>query len=109
MNAIRTVVKMYTRGKLIWFFLPWMGLLIQFFVSQIVILLVLLFGGGETPVYPGGFIAICVIMFVVGLVGLNDTFPFALGWSCRRTDYFLGTTVIAVAVSGLTAVLWLLS
>lgn len=108
MSAIRTVVNIYTRGKWTWFFLPWIGLLAQFFVSQIVILLVRLFGG-ETTVYPGGFIAICVIMFVVGLVGVNDTFPFALGWSCRRTDYFLGTTVIAVAVSVLTAVLWLLS
>ena len=105
MSAVRTVVNMYTRGKWTWFFLPWLVLLIQFFVSQIVILLVRLFGG-ETSVYPGGFITICVIMFLVGIVALNDTFPFALGWSCRRTDFFLGTTVIVVVVSGVTAVLW---
>ncbi len=105
MSAVRTVVNMYTRGKWIWFFWPWLVLLIQFFVSQIVILLIRLFGG-ETPIYPGGFITICVIMFLGGIVALNDTFPFALGWSCRRTDFFLGTTVIVVAVSGVTAVLW---
>jgi hypothetical protein len=108
MNAIRTVVKMYTRGKLIWFFLPWMGLLLQFLAALIVILIIVLFVGGKTPFYPGGLIAICAIMFVVGIVTLNDTFPFALGWSCRRTDYVLGTIVMAVAVSAVTAVLWLL-
>jgi hypothetical protein len=107
MNAIRTVMKMYTRGKLLWFFLPWMGLMIQFLVALIVIRILLLFGG-ETPFYPGGLITICVIMFCVGIMTLNDTFPFALGWSCRRTDYVLGTTAIAVAVSAVTAALWLL-
>jgi hypothetical protein len=54
MNAIRTVVKMYTRGKLIWFFLPWMGLLLQFFAALIVILIINLLFGGKTPFYPGG-------------------------------------------------------
>jgi hypothetical protein len=107
MNAVRTVVKMYTRGKFLWFFGPWMGLLIQFLATLIVILIILLFGG-KTPFYPGGLIAICAIIFYVGIVTLNDTFPFALGWSCRRTDYVLGTTVMAVAVSAVTAVLWLL-
>jgi hypothetical protein len=107
MNAIRTVMKMYTRSKLIWFFGPWMGLMFQFLVALIVIRILLLFGG-ETPFYPGGLITICVIMFIVGIISLNDTFPFALGWSCRRTDYVLGTTVMAVAVSAVTAVLWLL-
>ncbi len=108
MNVILTVVKMYTRGKLIWFFLPWMGLSLQFLAALIVILIIVLFFGGKTPFYPGGLIAICAIMFVVGIVTLNDTFPFALGWSCRRTDYVLGTIVVAVAVSAVTAVLWLL-
>jgi len=108
MNAIRTVVKMYTRGKLIWFFLPWIGLLLQFLAALIVILIIILLFGGKTPFYPGGLIAICVIMFLLGIVSLNDTFPFALGFGVRRTDYVLGTTVMAVAVSAVTAVLWLL-
>jgi hypothetical protein len=108
MNAIRTVVKMYTRGKLIWFFLPWIGLLLQFFAALIVILIITLLFGGKTPFYPGGLITICVIMFLVGIMTLNDTFPFALGFGVRRTDYVLGTTVMAVEVSTVTAVLWLL-
>ncbi len=105
MNAVRTVVKMYTRGNWTWSFWPWIILSIQFFVALSVILLIRLFGG-ETPPYPGGLISICVIMFIGGIMALNDTFPFALGWSCRRTDFFLGTTVIVVVVSGVTAVLW---
>jgi hypothetical protein len=107
MNAVRTVVKMYTRNNLIFFFGPWMGLLVQFLATLIVVLIILLFGG-ETPFYPGGLIAVCAIMFYVGIVTVNDTFPFALGWSCRRTDYVLGSTVMAVVVSAVTAVLWLL-
>jgi hypothetical protein len=107
MNAIRTVVKMYTRGKLIWFFLPWIGLLLQFLAALTVILIVILFFGGKTPFYPGGLITICVIMFVWGIMNLTDTFPFALGFGVRRTDYVLGTTVMAVEVSAVTAVLWL--
>jgi hypothetical protein len=107
MNAVRTVVKMYTRGKLIWFFLPWMGLLIQFLATLIVVLMIRLLAG-KTPVYAGGLVSICVIMFYLGIVTLNDTFPFALGFSVRRTDYVLGTTVMAIAVSAVTAVLLLL-
>ncbi len=107
MSAVRTVVNIYTRGKWTWFFLPWVVLFAQFFVSQIVILLVRLFGG-ETTVYPGGFITIGVIMFLWGMMSLADTFPFALGFGVRRTDYVLGTAVMAVEVSAVTAVLWLL-
>lgn len=47
-------------------------------------------------------------MFIMGIMSLTDTFPFALGFGVRRTDYILGTTVMAVEVSTLTAVLWLL-
>lgn len=47
-------------------------------------------------------------MFLLGIVSLNDTFPFALGFSVRRTDYVLGTTVMAVTVSAVAAVLLLL-
>jgi hypothetical protein len=108
MNAVRTVVKMYTRGKLLWLFGPWMGLMLQFLVALIVILIITLLFGGKTPFYPGGLITICVIMFIMGIVSLTDTFPFALGFGVRRTDYVLGTTVMAVEVSAVTAVLWLL-
>lgn len=106
MNAVRTVMKMHTRDPLIWFFLLW-GLLIQFLLSLIVVLIIQFFAG-KGSAYTGGFVSICLTMFVVGIVTLNDTFPFALGFSVRRTDYFLGTTVMAVAVSAGAAVLLLL-
>ncbi len=106
MNAVRTVVKMHSRGISIWFLLPSV-LLIQFLATLIVILIILLFGG-TTPFYPGGLVAICTLMFLLGIMSLNDTFLFALGFGVRRTDYVLGTTVMAVAVSAVAAVLWLL-
>jgi hypothetical protein len=34
-------------------------------------------------------------MFVAGIVGLAQTFPFAIGLSVRRTDYFWGTAAMA--------------
>jgi len=105
MNAVRTVIKMHT-STLTWFFLP-SALLIQF-LSTLIVILMIRFFGGKTPIYPGGLVSICVLMFLLGIVSLNDTFSFALGWSCRRTDYVLGTTVMAVAVSAVAAVLWLL-
>ncbi len=106
MNAVRTVVKMHSRGISIWFLLPSI-LLLQFLATLIVILIILLFGG-KTPFYPGGLVAICTLMFLLGIMSLNDTFLFALGFGVRRTDYVLGTTVMAVAVSAVAAVLWLL-
>lgn len=108
MNAMRTVVKMYTRGKWIWFFWPWVGLSLQFLAALIVILLIVFLAGVKTPFYPGGLVTICVLMFLGGLVNLTDTFPFALGFGMRRTDYVLGTMLIAMAVSVLTTLLWLL-
>ena len=108
MNAIRTVVKMYARGKLIWFFSPWIGLLLQFLVALIVILIITLLFGGKTPFYPGGLITICVIMVIMGIVSLTRYLPFCPRLWLRRTDYVLGTAVMAVEVSAVTAVLWLL-
>jgi hypothetical protein len=107
MNAVRTVVKMHTRDKLIWFFLPWMVLLGNFLITLIVVLMIRLLGG-KTPIYAGGLSSIYGVVCILGIVALNDTFPFALGFSVRRTDYFLGTTVMAVAVSAVAAVLLLL-
>lgn len=109
MNTIRTVIKMYTRGNATWFFWPWIVLVLQFLVALIVIWIILLFAGGRAPFYPGGLLTICVIMLIGGILNLTDTFPFALGFGVRRTDYVLGTTVMALAICALTAVLWLLS
>lgn len=108
MSAIRTVMKMYTRGKWIRFFWPWTGLLCQFFPALIIIRIIEFFVGGSTLFYPGGLITICLIMFLGGLWDLADTFPFALSWGRRRTDYVVGITVTAIEVSALTAFLWLL-
>jgi hypothetical protein len=108
MKALRTVIKMYTRGRLTWFFLPWVVLSIQFPVVWIVNRIVEFFGGGKPPPFPGGthhhlFEHVCL-----GIMSLADAFPFALGFGVSRTDYVLGTTVMVVEVSVLTALLWLL-
>jgi hypothetical protein len=107
MNAVRVVLNMHTRGKWLSFFLPCIGWLIHFFVSMIVMFIILLYGG-TIAYYPGGLIAICAILFLLGILIVNDTFPFALGFGVRRTDYVLGTTVLAITISAITAIFWLL-
>ncbi|MBO0791930.1 MAG: hypothetical protein J2P36_13425 [Ktedonobacteraceae bacterium] len=39
---------------------------------------------------------------------LSDTLPFALGFSVRRIDYFLGTMIMVVAISAVSAMALLL-
>lgn len=107
MNAVRTVLNMHTRGKWLSLLWPCIGWLIHFCVSMIVMLMILLFGG-TIAYYPGGIIAICMILFVAGILILNDTFPFALGFGVRRTDYVLGTAAMMMTLSAITAVFWLL-
>jgi hypothetical protein len=107
MNAVRAVLNMHTRGKWLSFFWPCIGWSIHFCVSMFVMLIILLFGG-TIAYYPGGIIAIMAIFFLAGMLILNDTFPFALGFGQRRTDYVLGTTVLAIMISAIAAIFWLL-
>lgn len=95
---------MHFRNKNFWFFVPWMVLFSNFVINLCLSILI----GGKTAIYTGGLASIYIYMLVVGSITLKDTFPFALGFSVRRTDYFLGTVVMAVTVSAGTAILLLL-
>lgn len=85
MKAIRMVVNIYTRGKVTWFFLPWLVLLLQFPVALLVTFIVERFGGGTPPPFPGGLITICLSMGVWGMMNLAETFP--------RNERFCSSTI----------------
>ncbi|MFK4996826.1 hypothetical protein ACI2OX_02705 [Bacillus sp. N9] len=49
--------------------------------------------------YTGGVTSIFIYIFVLGILVVIQTFPFALGMSIRRKDYFVATTMMGVASS----------
>jgi hypothetical protein len=104
MNRVTGVIKMHYRNWMIWFLIP----LIVLFSSFVVNLFISILLGGKTAIYTGGLASIYIYMLIVGIFSLKDTFPFALGFSVRRTDYFLGTAAMVISVSAVTAIVLLL-
>lgn len=102
MNRVGNVLKLHQRDKFGWFLIPSMILGSSFLVN----LLVGMVSGIE--IYTGGLMSIYIYMFVLGIVVLPQTFPFAISFSIRRTDYYLGTTINAVIFGFVTAIALLL-
>jgi hypothetical protein len=96
MNPITNVVKMHLRSKFNWFILPWIILGSSFFVNYLISFFV-------DEMETGGLASIYIFMFIAGIIVLSQTFPFALGFSVRRTDYFLGTALTFIVVSVVTS------
>ncbi|WP_438349057.1 hypothetical protein ACP8HI_26525 [Paenibacillus sp. FA6] len=100
-----SVLKMHSRDKNMWFYVPLLVLLFSFTIN----LLVSLLPNIGTTIYTGGIISIFIYMFVMGTITLPQTFPFALGLSITRRDFFLGTTAMSTIVSATMAFLLCIS
>ncbi|GLX69981.1 hypothetical protein [Paenibacillus glycanilyticus] len=98
MNRVNNVLKMHQRDKFAWMIIPSMILGSSFLVNLIVGFL------SGVEIYTGGLMSIFIYMFVLGIIVLPQTFPFAISFSIRRTDYFLGTTLHAVTNGFLMAI-----
>ncbi|MDR7075813.1 hypothetical protein J2Y03_000801 [Neobacillus niacini] len=92
---IQGVLKMYSRDKWAWFLIPNIILFSVFLLNFIVSLII----SSDEKIYTGGVSYIFFYMLVMGIMVVVQTFPYAIGMSIRRTDYFLGTVVMAVAVN----------
>lgn len=57
----------------------------------------------EQAFYVGGISAIYITTFITGITSITQTFPFALGFSVSRRDYFLGTVGTYTLVSAVSA------
>ncbi|OPA79438.1 hypothetical protein BVG16_10220 [Paenibacillus selenitireducens] len=101
MNRAAGVLKMHFQDKFGYLYLPWIILLSSFTVNIIVGILV----NEEKGFYTGGLMSIYVYMFVMGIVVVAQSFPFALGFSVRRSDYYLGTVGLIVVLSGIFSAL----
>jgi len=100
MHAIRAVVNMHTRNTPLWFIGPWF---LQIAALLVTLLDGLLFHRHGSWFSSGGAYNIYIFYCFVGIMSVNDTFAFALGFNVRRRDYFFGTLLLAVALSAVTA------
>lgn len=101
MNRTISVMKMHWRDKWVWIYVPWFILLLSFAVNLIIGISM----GGEENINTGGVSSIFIYMFVCSMVIQGQTFPFALGMNVRRTDFFMGTSVMGLLVSAASAVI----
>src|SRR5215470_6681676 len=95
MKAITSILQMHLRKRYYWFFPPSFVL----FTSFIINLGIAYFLSGTTALYTGGVASIYLYLFTIGVIAVNDTFPFVLGLSQRRIDYLLGTVAMAAVTT----------
>lgn len=106
MNRTASIIRMHTKDRYFWFYLPFIILGSSFFINLIISALI----DEEGGLYTGGLSSIYIYTSIIAMITVNQTFPFALGFSVTRKDYFFGTAATAVLVSAITgAVLYLLS
>ncbi|MCM3627917.1 hypothetical protein M3194_11135 [Paenibacillus glycanilyticus] len=98
MNRIGNVLKLHQRDKSAWLVIPGMILGSSFLVNLIVGFL------SGVEIYTGGLMSIFIYMLVLGIIVLPQTFSFAISFSIRRTDYFVGTALNAVIIGFFTAI-----
>ena len=104
MNRVTAAAGIHLQDKFSWFALPWLVLSLSFFINLAISHLLV----DETMV-TGGIATIHIFMLVVGIIAMTSTFPFAIGFSVRRTDFVLGTYAVFAGTSLLSGVLlWLL-
>lgn len=95
MNNIQSVLKIHTRDKWSWLYIPALILFSSFFVNLAVSYTI----NSQENTYTGGILSIFIYIFVLGILAMVQTFPFALGMSVRRRDYFIGTSVMGISSS----------
>ncbi|MGG1879499.1 hypothetical protein ABDI30_18260 [Paenibacillus cisolokensis] len=103
MNQVNRVIHIHMKQKLGWFYLPWAIMIFSFIVNLLIGFIV----NGE-KFYTGGLATMFIYMFVGALIGVVQLFPFSLGFSIRRTDFYTGTVILIIGISIFTAILLLL-
>ncbi|MDQ0892359.1 hypothetical protein QFZ81_007447 [Paenibacillus sp. V4I9] len=89
------VVKLHMRNKMASWAIPWIIIGANFLLNLIIALSLEI---GES-INTGAIASIFIYTFVAGTITIKETFPFALGLSIRRKDYFFGTAVTAIIVN----------
>ncbi|TBL74583.1 hypothetical protein [Paenibacillus thalictri] len=100
MNRVQSIVRMRLRDRWTSFYIPWLILLSSFAVNLFISYLI----NNQEPFYTGGLMSIFISIAILGAIHFAQTFPFALGMSVRRKDFFLGTAMAAVITNAVSAV-----
>jgi hypothetical protein len=95
MNRVNQVVKLHLRNKNTWFVIPWSILGANFLINALIATTL----SGDESINTGAIASIFVYAFVAGTLTLKETFPFAIGLSIRRKDYFFGTALSVLLVN----------
>lgn len=101
MSNIQSVLKIHTRDKWLWIFIPALILFSSFLINLIVRYAI----SSVEKFYTGGITSIFIYIFVAGILTVTQTFPFALGMSIRRKDFFIGTSIMGFSASIVIGVL----
>ncbi|RWR13511.1 hypothetical protein QNH23_18085 [Siminovitchia fortis] len=91
--SIQSVLHIHRKDKWGWLYIPSIILSSSFFVHLIVSLLI----NNDEAFYTGGITSIFVYAFVMGILVVVQSFPFAIGMSVTRKDYFFGTVLMGLA------------
>lgn len=97
--AVKGIVNMHLRDRISWFLIPWCIMTSSFLINLIIAGTM-----NDDQIITGGLASIYIYSMVSGIVAVNHTFPFALGLSVRRRDYFTGTMMMILAVSIVTSI-----
>jgi hypothetical protein len=92
---IQSVISIHRADKWIWLYIPSLILSSSFLVNLIVSLLI----NTDEKFYSGSVTSIFIYVFVLGILVVTQSFPFAVGMSVTRRDYFFGTALMGLAAS----------
>lgn len=112
MNRIWNVVRLHNVNPWSYVGRPWMILGIIFVVMYAIWQLLSFALDGQDRIdaidgmtYNGAILSIFIYMMVVAIQSINLTFPFALGFSITRRDFYLGTSLLFLLLSAGNAIL----
>jgi hypothetical protein len=95
-QRIWNVVRLHYTNRWTMLILPWLVLALIFVINLLVWLIIDLATGSNTYTssgeWSGGTSYIFIYTFVLSIQAIALTFPFALGFSVTRRDYYLGTS-----------------
>ena len=111
MTRIINVVRLHFVNRLTYIVLPWI-ILGSAFLITIAIWLILRSVGVNTgangieggPQVSGALMSIFIYLLVAAVMSINFTFPFALGFSVTRREFYLGTALAYAITSAINAI-----
>lgn len=108
MGRIRNVVRLHFANPSTTILIPWTILAAIFLINLAIWWIIVTAGGPEVreglsegSQWSGALLWIFVYMMVVAIQAMNLTFPFALGYSVTRRDFYLGSSVVFVLLSAM--------